>query len=832
MDPEFLEKFTSHLKSVLVRAYTLAHELGDETISIEHLLWSLLTERGSIGSEILTKVQLSPERIRERIAEHSKIPATPSEDMPKLADATKRAIEQAVHTAHEHDHKYVGTEHLLQAMLATDAGSLKDLLQAEQVDVSEVRDQLLHVLKSTPRLPETTPAPATRTKTREEGTRSEPKKKQSKTPALDFFTVDLTAAEAQKRLDPLIGRAAEVDRLVEILSRRTKNNPLLLGDPGVGKTALVEGLARRIAAGEVPDVLRKKKIHALDLALVVAGTMYRGEFEGRFKQLIEEVRSHPDVILFLDEVHTLSGAGSASGSLDAANMLKPSLARGDIRCIGATTYAEYKKHIESDAALERRFQIVDVREPTAEETRAILAGIAPGFAAFHDVAVLPEAVDAAVHFAGRYLPERRFPDKAIDLLDEACAAIRVRATARPAITETHVLETAIEEAERKKDQAVADERFQDALAWKEKENRLQKQLEALKTMRPARAMDPLGSVTAATVADVVARMTGIPARELDQQDTARLLQLEQALAARVVGQEAAVAGVSDAIRRARAGLGAPERPLASFLFLGPSGVGKTELAKQIAATVYQDPSALVRMDMSEFGESFTVSKLIGAPAGYVGYREGNSFTDRVKRRPYSVVLFDEVEKAHPDVLNVLLQILEDGVLTDSTGRKVSFAQTIIVLTSNVGLERYQRGALGFGNTSDATAAAEADIRSEARNRFRPELLNRIDRIFVFQPLEHKHLEAVVRLELNSLHERLVARGSGLVVQDEAVTFLATQAHDPEKGARAVRALVEQQVESPAAKLLLGRGRTPRSLTLAVHNQALAISRTVRKRVRT
>lgn len=827
MDPEFLEKFTSHLKSVLVRAYTLAHELGETTISIEHVLWSVLTERGSIGAEILNKVHLSADRVRERIATQADPQgAAPSDSdlIPKLSDDTKRAIEKAVHTAHAHEHKYVGTEHLLSAMIGSDNSPLARLFADEQVNLESIKEQLAIVLKSTTKFPELTGG-GTRARTKEEAptTRTE-KKKQSKTPALDFFAVDLTSPSAQKRIDPVVGRAAEIERVMEILCRRTKNNPLLIGEPGVGKTAIVEGLATRVVNGSVPDVLRKKRILALDLALVVAGTMYRGEFEGRLKQIIDEVRANQDIILFLDEAHTITGAGSASGSLDAANILKPALARGDIHCIGATTYAEYKKHIESDAALDRRFQSVEVREPSTEETRRILEGIVASFARFHRVTVEPDALNAAVDMAERYVPDRRFPDKAIDLLDEACAAVRVRAQIQPALAEQRTLEAAIDNAQRQKQEAVSSERYVDALSWKEKENAFRKRLAALEQAQAPGNAAPIGTVSVASIADIVARMTGIPARALDSGEQTHLLDLEKELSARIVGQDAVIHGVADAIRRARVGLSAPGRPMASFLFLGPSGVGKTELAKHIARTVFQDPTSLVRLDMSEFGESFTVSKLLGSPAGYVGYRDSNTFTDAVRRRPYSVVLFDEVEKAHPDVLNTLLQILEDGVLTDSIGRKVSFAHTVIILTSNVGLEKYMNGTLGFASVGGRGQVDEMDIRKEALTRFRPELINRIDHLFVFRPLERGHLSAIVAYELQELTERLLRRGIKLSADAKAIETLADTAHAPEKGARAIRAIIQEQVEAPAAKVLLTGTRAPRHLKVTVKDGLLVVQR--------
>ncbi len=836
MDPELLEKFTSHLKSVLVRAYNLAHELGVPTIGVEHLLWSLVTERGSIGAEILTKAKLAPDALRERIAAKA-LEGTAKSDAPlppQLGEETKRAIEKAVHAANQHEHKYVGTEHLLSGMLAADDGTLAELLRAQQVDPAGIKEQLATVLKSTSKFPDIAEGLPVEDRPRApEVPRPEQqgKKKQAgKTPALDYFTVDLTGAEAQKRIDPVVGREREIERVIEILSRRTKNNPLLLGEPGVGKTAIVEGLARRIVAGEVPDALRRKRILSLDLALVVAGTMYRGEFEGRLKQIIDEVKAHPEVILFLDEAHTISGAGSASGSLDAANILKPALARGEIRCIGATTFDEYKKHIESDSALDRRFQSLEVREPSAAETREILAGVKTHYEKYHNVRIQDAACAEAVSLAERYLSERRFPDKALDLIDEAAAGVKVRAGGEPHAQESRTLEAAIDQASRRKQDAVSGERYVEALEWKERENRLRAKLSELLERVGRKGREPVGAVGRADVAAVVARMTGVPVEELTQSDAERLLTLEDDLRRHVVGQDHVLGGLADAVRRARAGLASPDRPSASLLFMGPSGVGKTELAKALATTVFHDPKALIRIDMSEFGEAFTVSKLLGSPAGYVGYRDANKLTDAVRRRPYSVVLFDELEKAHPDVLNLLLQILDEGQVTDAAGRTVSFRQTIVVMTSNVGLERYLRGPFGFTDAGTRADLDEQDLRREALAHFRPELVNRIDRVFVFRPLTAEHLEAVVAKEIRGLAVRLEERRVALHASPAAVRRLAEMADQPEKGARAVRALVQEHVEGPAARMLLAAGdKRIRNLMLEKKGDALTlVTRTARR----
>ncbi len=831
MDQSIVEKFTTHLKSVLVRAYTLAHELGQPAITPDHLLWSLLTEKGCLGAELLQKAKVSQERVRETIAGSARRPAGGTTAaaveavIPSLADTTKRAIEKAVLTANLHEHKYVGTEHLLSGLLQIGDEALLALLGTERVDVDGLKRQVTAVLTSTSKFPEIANAAVVaadglaeteaREEEREDEATAEPlgakraKRGGSKSPALDFFTVDLTGPEAQKRIDPLVGRAAEIERVIQVLSRRTKNNPVLIGDPGVGKTAIVEGLAKRITEAAVPEPLLGKRVLALDLALIVAGTVYRGEFEGRVKQVIDEVKARPDVILFIDEVHTISGTGSASGSMDAANILKPALARGEIRCIGATTSSEYKKFIEADPALERRFQPVDVREPTADETRAILAGVRRQYEAFHNVTVTDEAVEAAVALGSRYLQDRAFPDKAIDLMDEAAAAARLVAGRPERPARLDALEKELAGVRQKKQEAVRAERFVEALELKEREAALVSGIAGIR--KSGEAAVPVASIGRREIAAVVARMTGIPLPTVLAEGTAELADLEERLGRRIVGQEAVIRAVSDHLRRARAGLTDPKRPLASFLFLGPSGVGKTSLAAALAEEVFHDPKALIRLDMSEFAEPFTASKLLGAPAGYVGYRDATKLTDVVKRRPYSVVLFDEVEKAHPDVLNLLLQVLEDGQCTDATGRPVHFRHAIVVLTSNVGLERLRRGGLGFSDGALAPSELAADARKEAESHFRPELLNRLDALLVFRSLAKTDLEAVIRRGFTELDLRLAPRKIRLRVTPAAVARLAELSDTDGLGARAVRRLLQERVEAPLAERILaddlGRGRT-------------------------
>ncbi|MBI4090387.1 MAG: ATP-dependent Clp protease ATP-binding subunit, partial [Candidatus Kerfeldbacteria bacterium] len=676
--PDIINKFTTHLKNTLQHAAALALELNNRFINPEHLLYGLAESKGGIAFEILNRAGFNINRLKSSIRERNDTTASrlSISDL-RFSLPAKRALEKAVLIASQYEHKYVGTEHLLWGILEINDTTIEKVVMEHNLNPKETKQHLQLVLRSTSKFPdisgffegvrdsEPTVAPATRDR--------------QKANALDFFATDLTNVTLQKKIDPVIGREREIERLIHILARRTKNNPVLIGDPGVGKTAIVEGLAKKIMKREVPDALLNKRILTLDLALVVAGTIYRGEFESRLKQIIDELKADPNIILFIDELHTIVGAGSASGSMDAANILKPALAKGTIRVIGATTLDEYKKHIEGDAALERRFQPIFVSEPSAEETVTILKGIRQNYEKYHRVSISDEALTAAVDLSERYIQDKFLPDKAIDLVDEAASKVKVEAKGTANGRKIRLLEDELQSVRAKKQQAVSHEDFDHALTLKTQEAMLETKLEKLR-QREFRALPPnVGAIGQREVAEVVARITGVPLTDVVKVERDRLLNLEKLLKEKIVGQDEAIHAIADAIRRSRAGLANPNRPIGSFIFLGPSGVGKTETAKEIARRVFGDENALIRIDMSEFGESFNVSKLIGAPAGYVGYREGNKFTDQVKHRPYSVVLFDEIEKAHPDVFNILLQVLEDGHLTDATGKRVNFKNTIIVM---------------------------------------------------------------------------------------------------------------------------------------------------------
>jgi ATP-dependent Clp protease ATP-binding subunit ClpC len=843
MNAEILDKFSTHLKNALVRAYALAQELRQPSIEPQHLMYALAAQKGSIASEVLTKLGLSSDDIKRFVAEHAggkptapaTLDAAGGDSSPKLSSEAKRTIEKAVLTANIHDHKYVGTEHLLSAILQVSGAELEPYFESRGVPLKAVKDQIAGVLKSTSKFPdmtETFGAKKPEGKDAKKDAKSKAKAvgtKPAKTPALDFFGVDMTDKKYVQKLEDVVGREKEVERMIQVLCRKTKNNPVLLGEPGVGKTAIVEGLAKKLAAGQVPPALEGKRIISVDLGLIIAGTIYRGEFESRLKQIIDEVKAHPEIVLFIDELHMIMGAGAASGSIDAANILKPALARGEIRCIGATTLAEYKKHIEADGALERRFQSVQVAEPTPEQAVHILKGLRESFENFHGIKISDAAIEAAVQMSVRYVQDRFLPDKAIDFVDEAAAMLRVNEGQDAGALQSREVEGKLEDVRSKKQKAVIDENFTEALALKEHEKALKRKMESLERGRIDGA--EAKEVTAADVAKVVARATGVPVEDLIFEEKRQLVDLERKLGERVVGQDEAVKTVAESIRRARLGLANPNRPLASFLFMGPSGVGKTELAKAIAETVFRDKEAFVRVDMSEFTEAFNISKLIGSPAGYVGYRDSNKFADAVKRRPYSVVLFDELEKAHPDILNLFLQIFEDGHLTDATGRKINFKNTIIIMTSNVGSEHLRTATVGFGTgaSKDATMNekfndAKSSMLQELERQFRPEFINRIDKVIVFRPLDLASLQKIVALHMGELNRRLETEHCiKIALTAQGQKLLAEKSFIPLQGARGVRKTIQEMVENLVAERLLGGTHAPgETVRLTVKDDTLIV----------
>jgi len=818
-----LNKFTTHLREVLAKATNFAAGNRAKAIGPEHLLYALGVQKGSIAYEILQKVNFNLDAVRQSIqlrdSEADLVQVTTTLAKPTLSTESKAAIEKSGVIAAKYHHRYIGTEHLLYGLLKLQTPFVQKMWRDQNIDASEMLGQVVLVLRSTTKLPDITELFEDVKDEKEKGS----KKKQSKTPALDFFATDLTNAKLQANIDPVIGRKSEIERLIHILSRRTKNNPVLLGDPGVGKTAIVEGLAKKVVEGNVPDALQGKKILRLDLSLIVAGTMYRGEFESRLKQIIEEITADPNTIVFIDEIHTIIGAGSAAGSMDAANILKPALARGELRVIGATTLDEYRKHIESDAALERRFQPIVVPEPSLKETEQILEGLRPNYEKFHRIAITHEAIEAAVELSERYIQEKFLPDKAIDLIDEAAAKRKVEQGSSVEMKKQRALEKELQDLDAQKEKAVLNERFEEALTLKTAAEHVQTKLQQLVNAMPVNRKK-LATITRRDIADVVSRMTNVPLRDLVSDERDRLLKLETQLKAHVVGQDEAAHAIADAIRRSRVGLRNHNRPIGSFIFMGPSGVGKTEMAKVLAREVFEDESALIRIDMSEFGESFNVTKLIGAPAGYVGYKEGNKLTEPVRRKPYAVVLFDEVEKAHPDVFNLLLQVLEDGHLTDGSGKQVNFKNTIIIFTSNVGLESLNQTAkLGFDQaTTDAKKAADEkfeDIKREVtgqlQDQFRPEFLNRIDKVIVFRPLTAKDVKQIVQIQITELQGLAAAQSYKLVVTPAAIKRVAELGFSPEQGARAIRKIIQDEVENPLARAILEK-KFKRGATITVN----------------
>ena len=830
MSHDIVDKFSSHLKNVLTRALCFVVEKNQKTIQPEHLLWALGTQKGCIGAEVLKKAGVKTADLKKLVGAKATVTAlSAGADLTlHLSDDAKRIVEKAVLTANVYGHRYVGTEHLLSGIIQIDSPITRAFFARHKTDLKELRNQLSIVLKSTSKFPELASSVtventdlltqnSNKEKSAQPSTGQEEEKKSS---ALEYFSTELTSAEAQKRIDPVIGREKEIERLMEILCRRTKNNPLLLGEPGVGKTAIVEGLAKRIHEGQVPPVLAHKRLYALDMALMIAGTMYRGEFEGRLKQVVDEVKSNPDIVLFIDEIHTIVGAGAASGSMDAANILKPALARGDIRCIGATTPAEFKKHIESDTALERRFGTVMIEEPSQEKAIEILEGISPYYERFHRVRISHGAIEQAVRLSSRYIQDKHLPDKAIDLIDEAAASTRVRQHNPGPIMKERELYDMLDTVREAKRLSITEERFHDAIALKDEEEAIRLRIEGLRTEEDT---SPVPVIAEEDIARVVSRSTGVPLEDMLEGDLSRLLGLETQLSDRVLGQPSVIDTVSGALRRAKTGVAHPARPLASFLFLGPSGVGKTELAKTISELLFHSKQHFIRLDMSEYSEGFTMSKLIGAPAGYVGYKEGANLTDRVKRRPYSVVLFDEIEKAHRDVQNLLLQILEEGELTDATGRKVNFKNTIIIMTSNVGLERFERGDMGFmSGASDRVMALNRDLHEELTQRFRPELVNRIDHTCIFNPLEQDVLESIVEKQLDELTARLKDQGLHVQVEKTLIPHL-TSLSQPKLGARNIRAQIQKHVEHAIAERLSKKDR-PSKLRVKLKGKNIQVTK--------
>lgn len=782
------DRFTDGVKNAWKFAASEAAKLGSDYIGTEHLLLGIAHEKDSAGGKILNSLGVTVEAVEELLSQYSQGRSLFSTGEVYAAPRTKRVLEMAVEEANELGNSYVGTEHLLLAILHEGGGLAVRILESFDVTQDKLQKAFEKVLS-------------------EDNSKSD---KSANLGDLDGFAVDLNEKAKQGKIDPVIGRNDEINRVIQILSRRNKNNPVLIGEPGVGKTAIAEGLAQRIVNNDVPEILKNCHIISLNMSSVVAGTKYRGEFEERLKKVIDEVKKHKDWILFVDELHTLVGAGSSEGSMDAANIMKPALARGELRCIGATTLKEYKKYIEKDAALERRFQPVKVGEPTPKDTLEILKGLRDRYEAFHKAKITDEALKAAVDLSGRYITDRFQPDKAIDVIDEAAAKVRMEASSTPEGLKKK--EEELESVNKEKEAAVSAQDFEKAAIYRDQAKKLQTEIDALKKDWKGGDHDHL-TVTEEDVAEVVSKWTGVPVQNLKKSDSERLLHLEDELHKRVIGQDEAVHAVATAIRRARAGMKDPKRPIGSFLFLGTTGVGKTELARALAECMFGSAKNMIRFDMSEYMEKHEVSRLVGAPPGYVGYEEGGQLTDAVRRNPYSVILFDEVEKAHMDFFNILLQVLDDGRLTDGQGRTVDFTNCVIIMTSNLGsnfLKGHMGKKLGFssGEKEEKEESFE-DIRKmimdEVKRTFRPEFINRIDEIIVFHPLTPENLSEIVDLMLKKVAGKLERFHVTLDVSDEAKKVIIADGTDVEYGARPLKRTIQKEMEDPISELILQDG---------------------------
>lgn len=800
-----MQRFTDDAQRVLSFAQEAALELGHDYVGTEHVLIGLIKVKNGVAAKALNELGLSAETIIEDVEEHigrgnkkaSSVYMTPR---------VKHVLELAVEVANHMNHNYVGTEHILLGLLSDGGGVAVGLLRNHNIRASDIVEVIRDILGSSGRASHN----------------SEDNQDSSSLGDLADFGTDLNESAKQGKIDPLIGRDKEISRVIQILSRRTKNNPVLIGEPGVGKTAIAEGLAQRIVNGNVPEILRNKRIISLSISSMLAGAKYRGEFEERLKKAIDEVQKHDDMIIFIDEIHTLVGAGATEGAMDAANILKPALARGEFQVIGATTLDEYKKHIEKDAALERRFQPVLVGEPSEEDALEILKGLRDRYEAFHKAKITDEALEAAVSLSSRYITDRFLPDKAIDVVDEAASKVRMKVFS--AAPDVKALETQLADVKKEKEAAVTAQEFEKAAEMRDEEKRIEKEINDKKNAAKENS-DAKLVVTDEDIASVVAQWTGIPVSKIAQEESESLLHLEEELHKRVIGQDEAVVAVSKAVRRARAGLKDPKRPIGSFLFLGPTGVGKTELARALAVALFGDETAMIRLDMSEYMEKHTVSRLVGAPPGYVGYEEGGQLTDAVRRKPYSVILLDEVEKAHADFFNILLQVLDDGRLTDSQGRTVDFRNTVIIMTSNLGANALRKSSpeLGFlaakksDSASDASnevnfKEAKKSVMDAVKRHFRPEFLNRIDEMIVFHALTSNDLKQIVTILMDTVVKRLGDMGLSLEISPAAMDMLVKEGSDFSMGARPLKRAIQRLIEDPISDLIL-QGDAPEGATI-------------------
>ncbi len=789
------DKFTDRARKVLTLAQDEAQRFNHNYIGTEHLLLGLVREGEGVAARVLENMNVELAKVRTAVEFIIGRGDRPVVGEVGLTPRAKRVIELAIDEARRLGHNYIGTEHLLLGLVREGEGIAAGVLESLGVNLDKVRHEVIRVLSQS-----SSAGPTTETK------------RASKTPTVDQLGINLTDAVRAGKVDPVIGREKEIERVIQILSRRTKNNPALIGEPGVGKTAIAEGLAQRIVAGDVPETLANKRVLTLDIGSLVAGTKYRGEFEERLKKIIEELRNTNDAVLFIDELHTLVGAGAAEGAIDAANILKPPLARGELQCIGATTLDEYRKYIERDAALERRFQPVMVEEPTLEQTIEILFGIRSRYEDHHKVKITDEAVKAAADLSIRYITDRHLPDKAIDLIDEAASRVRLRTASSP--PELKEAQKELDRVTKEKESAINDQDYEVAANLRDAEASAKENMDNIRTAWQATQQAEMAQVTEEDIAQVVAMWTGIPVMRIAQEESERLMQMEDSLTKRVIGQGEAIQTVSRAVRRARAGLKDPKRPIGSFIFLGPTGVGKTELAKSVAEFMFGSEDALIKIDMSEFMERHNVSRLVGAPPGYVGFEEGGQLTEAVRRKSYSVVLLDEIEKAHPEVFNILLQILEDGHLTDAKGRRVDFRNTVIIMTSNVGAKSLLKDtSLGFRPVASDQAMLEEQqydrmkekVLDQLKTQFRPEFLNRVDSVVVFRSLQIEQIRSIVELMLARVRDQLRAQQMDLEVTQEAKDHIIKLGYDIDYGARPLRRVIQNMVEDQLAEgLLLGR----------------------------